>query len=198
MRVVDAFRDDEARTQPGGIAHDGEFVQGLHADLGGVGEHVGGINGGAEGGRVVEVVNGNDAVSLFIDALGKGMSAFPEFVLAVEELDFLEAFDSGAGADGRGSAAGADENHGLALRVKARFLDAVEVARTVGVVADQTAVLVDDRVDGAGEFSGRIEFVNVFDGELLVGMETPVPRIFRARRPLMASGKLALSTSKAM
>ena len=69
------------------------------------------------------------------------MSAFPEFVLAVEELDFLEAFDSGAGADGRGSAAGADKNHGLAFRIKARFLDAVEVARTVGVVADQAAVL---------------------------------------------------------
>ena len=42
------------------------------------------------------------------------------------------------------------------------------MARAVGVVALQVAVVVHDRVDGAGELGGRGEFVHELDGELLV------------------------------
>ena len=57
MRVVDAFRDDEAGRSQEASPTTESSCRGFMPTFGGVGEHVGGINGGAEGGRVVEVVN---------------------------------------------------------------------------------------------------------------------------------------------
>mgnify|MGYP007060498943 CR=1 FL=1 len=149
-RVVDDVRYGQLRAEQRDILQDGTACVGSHAHRGGVDQQAAFLQGSLQRGAVGLVAEYGAAAGGAVDRIHELQGALMEAAGgACKNIQILCAVQRRLGADGRGSAAGAEDGHGSALYGQPCIGYRAHEASSVGIVADEPAIFIDHRVDSS-------------------------------------------------